>query len=161
MGRQRSLMDKTFRQSQGLGDPKDGGAKGLSDQQGQLRGDLDKMLKGTPGQNDLGRAEGMMGEAQKALGFGDFPRAGTMQKQILDALRKGADWLAGIAGKGAIRSGGKRANKAQARAAICKIPDASVLQRARDILKELRKRAGEQGRPKEELDYIDRLLKQF
>ena len=42
-----------------------------------------------------------------------------------------------------------------------RIPDASVLQRARDILNELRKRAGEQGRPKEELDYIDRLLKQF
>jgi hypothetical protein len=36
-----------------------------------------------------------------------------------------------------------------------------VLQRARDILNELRKRAGEQKRPKEELDYIDRLLKQF
>jgi hypothetical protein len=42
-----------------------------------------------------------------------------------------------------------------------KIPDAAVLQRARDILMELRKRAGQQGRPKEELDYIDRLLKQF
>ena len=36
-----------------------------------------------------------------------------------------------------------------------------MLQRARDILNELRKRAGEQGRGKEELDYIDRLLKQF
>ena len=42
-----------------------------------------------------------------------------------------------------------------------KIPDASVLQHARDILLELRRRAGQQGRPKQELDYIDRLLKQF
>ncbi len=42
-----------------------------------------------------------------------------------------------------------------------KIPDKSTLERAREILKELRKRAAERGRPKEELDYIDRLLKQF
>ena len=42
-----------------------------------------------------------------------------------------------------------------------KLPDASDLKRARGILLELRRRAGERGRPKEELDYIDRLLKQF
>jgi len=35
------------------------------------------------------------------------------------------------------------------------------LQRARAILEELRKRAAQPGRPKEELDYIDRLLRQF
>jgi len=42
-----------------------------------------------------------------------------------------------------------------------KVPDKSTLERARNILKELRRRAEERGRPKEELDYIDRLLKQF
>ena len=42
-----------------------------------------------------------------------------------------------------------------------KVPDESDLQRAREILKELRKRAAERGRPQQELDYIDRLLKQF
>ena len=42
-----------------------------------------------------------------------------------------------------------------------KVPDKSDLQRAREILQELRKRAAERGRPQEELDYIDRLLKQF
>ncbi|MGZ5936360.1 MAG: DUF4175 family protein, partial [Rhizomicrobium sp.] len=30
-----------------------------------------------------------------------------------------------------------------------------------NILLELRRRAGERGRPQQELDYIDRLLKQF
>lgn len=42
-----------------------------------------------------------------------------------------------------------------------KIPTDSELQRARDILNELRKRAGQFNRPEEELDYIERLLKQF
>jgi hypothetical protein len=34
-------------------------------------------------------------------------------------------------------------------------------QRSREILEELRRRAGESERPKPELDYIDRLLRQF
>ena len=34
-------------------------------------------------------------------------------------------------------------------------------QKSREILDELRRRAGEQQRPKEELDYIDRLLKTY
>jgi uncharacterized protein (TIGR02302 family) len=42
-----------------------------------------------------------------------------------------------------------------------KIPDLSPLQRAREILDELRRRAGERFRPEIELDYIERLLKRF
>lgn len=42
-----------------------------------------------------------------------------------------------------------------------KIPDRDTLARARSILEELRRRAAERGRPKEELDYYDRLLKEF
>ncbi|HEX3861002.1 MAG TPA: TIGR02302 family protein [Stellaceae bacterium] len=42
-----------------------------------------------------------------------------------------------------------------------KIPDESVLQKSRQILDELRRRAGERARPEIELDYIDRLLKRF
>jgi hypothetical protein len=34
-------------------------------------------------------------------------------------------------------------------------------QRTRAIQEELRRRGGERTRPQEELDYIDRLLKQF
>ncbi|MGA7675994.1 MAG: DUF4175 family protein [Rhizomicrobium sp.] len=169
MGRQRMLLDKTFRQSQGAGDPKDGGAKGLARQQGQLQSDLDALLKKggkSPSQSDLQRAEKMMGDAAQALGLGDFPRAGTLQKDILDALRKGAEAMAGR-GKAQQSAAGQdplgraAGNRGAGRGGDVRIPDASVLQRARDILNELRKRAGEQGRPKEELDYIDRLLKQF
>jgi hypothetical protein len=42
-----------------------------------------------------------------------------------------------------------------------KIPDNNTLQRVRDILDELRRRAGERDRPQLELDYIDRLLQRF
>ncbi len=42
-----------------------------------------------------------------------------------------------------------------------KIPDQNVLQKSRQILDELRRRAGERFRPAIELDYIDRLLKRF
>jgi hypothetical protein len=42
-----------------------------------------------------------------------------------------------------------------------KIPDRDTLARARSILEELRRRAAERGRPKQELDYYDRLLKEF
>jgi uncharacterized protein (TIGR02302 family) len=42
-----------------------------------------------------------------------------------------------------------------------KIPDENILQKSRQILDELRRRAGERFRPVIELDYIDRLLKRF
>ena len=42
-----------------------------------------------------------------------------------------------------------------------KIPDENILQKSRQILDELRRRAGERSRPVIELDYIDRLLKRF
>ncbi len=42
-----------------------------------------------------------------------------------------------------------------------KIPDQNILQKSREILDELRRRAGQRSRPVIELDYIDRLLKRF
>jgi hypothetical protein len=42
-----------------------------------------------------------------------------------------------------------------------KIPDENILQKSRQILDELRRRAGERTRPRIELDYIDRLLQRF
>jgi uncharacterized protein (TIGR02302 family) len=42
-----------------------------------------------------------------------------------------------------------------------KIPDENILQKSRQILDELRRRAGERSRPIIELDYIERLLKRF
>ena len=170
MGKQRLLLDKTFRQDQGTGDPKDGGAKGLSKQQGQLHGDLGNLQKQFggkkgPAQTHLDEAGRLMDDAEQALAMSDFGRATTLQKDVLDALRKSADAVAHSAGQGQQQGaqdplGRETVNRGRGGGNL-KIPDASVLQRARDILMELRKRAGQQGRPKQELDYIDRLLKQF
>mgnify|MGYP001241292824 CR=1 FL=1 len=42
-----------------------------------------------------------------------------------------------------------------------KVPDIGDLQRAREILEELFRRAGERARPILELDYLERLLRRF
>ena len=42
-----------------------------------------------------------------------------------------------------------------------KVPPEIDVQRARRIIEELRKRFGDMGRPQEELDYIERLLKDY
>jgi hypothetical protein len=42
-----------------------------------------------------------------------------------------------------------------------KVPDEIDVQRARRVLEELRRRLGEPERPRLELDYIERLLRDF
>ena len=41
------------------------------------------------------------------------------------------------------------------------VPDAGVMKRARELMDEIRRRAGERTRPEEELDYLRRLLERF
>jgi hypothetical protein len=41
------------------------------------------------------------------------------------------------------------------------VPDASVMKRARELMDEIRRRAGERTRSSEELDYLERLLERF
>ena len=177
MGRQRQLLDKSYRQGQGAGDPKDGGAKGLAQQQGKLREDLDKITKGLGAQNllqpgPLGEAGKQMGDAQNQLGSGAFDSAGEAQKNALEAMRQASKALAQEMMKRSGQGGAEQegnddplgravGSKGGIDGGNVKIPDQSQLARARSILEELRKRASEQGRPKEELDYIDRLLKEF
>jgi uncharacterized protein (TIGR02302 family) len=171
MGRQRELLDKTYRQQQGAGDPKDGGAKGLAQQQGKLKDDLDKALKGLGGQkapDSLGHAGHAMGSALDQLGQNSLEGAGQAQKDALEDLRNGTGDLARklMAQQGNGQQGSNedplgRQGRGFSTGDGVKVPDQSTLARARNILQELRKRAAEQGRPKRELDYIDRLLKQF
>ncbi|MBV8976421.1 MAG: TIGR02302 family protein [Alphaproteobacteria bacterium] len=175
MGKQRGLVDKTFRQGQGKGDPKDGGPKGLAGQQRALRDQLDKIMKGLGGQKlevpkTLGDAGKSMGQAQGELDQQDLPNAGIDERQALDALRKTAGDLAKQLmqrskgegqGDGTDPLGRAQGTDGNALGGNVKVPSQSDLQRAREILKELRRRAGERGRSQQELDYIDRLLKQF
>jgi uncharacterized protein (TIGR02302 family) len=167
MGEQRGLIDKTFRQKLGQGDPKDGGAKGLGKQQGQLEDQLQALRKslGRGQEGKLPSAGKSMGQAQKNLGEGDLDNAGAAQKEALEELRQTADALARKLAQDRQGPSGEedplgRATGAGTGNAI-KIPQASDLARARAILQELRKRAAERGRSQQELDYIDRLLKQF
>jgi hypothetical protein len=115
-----------------------------------------------------------MGSAQNQLGSGTFDGAGDAQKNALDDMRKAAGDLAKSLmeqkGQGQGQGESHEGEDPLGRAAGgigpdlgggVKIPDQSALQRARSILQELRKRAAERGRPQQELDYIDRLLKEF
>ena len=61
----------------------------------------------------------------------------------------------------AIRWAGRSDRKVPISAPPCKVPDEIDVQRAREILEELRRRLGEQPRPTIELDYIERLLRRF
>jgi uncharacterized protein (TIGR02302 family) len=174
IGRQRQLLDKSFREGQGAGDPRDGGGKGLSTQQGKLREDLGRIEKGLgqqklPGADRLGEAEREMGNAENALGAHAFDQAGQAQKNALEALKEGAGQLAQeMMKKSGPNNGNDPPNEdplGRAEGAVggagsdTKLPNQSELQRARAILEELRRRAAQPGRPKQELDYIDRLLR--
>lgn len=166
MGKQRSLLDKTMRQRQGNGDPKDGGPQGLSKQQGALKKELDQTLNSLDPKTKqaLGEAGKAMENAQRALGQQDLDNAGNEQKNALDALRKGADALAALQSgqKAGQQAGGDDPlGRSEGANGGVKLPGATDMARARAILQELRKRAGERGRPQQELDYIDRLLREF
>ncbi|HEY0266613.1 MAG TPA: DUF4175 family protein, partial [Rhizomicrobium sp.] len=165
MGKQRSLLDKTFRQSQGQADPKDGGAQGLAKQQQDLQKELQDSLKGMDGKSaeKMREAGKAMGDAQNSLGRKDLANAGSAQNQALDALRKGAQELAQEGQNG--KTGGKEDPLGRGPSPLgnsgVKIPGATDLARAREILQELRRRAAEMNRPQQERDYLDRLLKAF
>ena len=166
MGQQRSLLDKTFRQQQGKGDPKDGGAQGLANQQQKLQQQLQDAMKGTDPQlsQKMKDAAQAMQQSQDALRKGDLDNARNAQQKALQSLSQAAQQLAEQAKKegGQTAKDGDPLGRAQADPGrSVKIPDADTLAKARAILEELRKRAGEMRRPQEERDYIDRLLKSF
>jgi uncharacterized protein (TIGR02302 family) len=168
MGKQRALLDKTFRQQQGQADPKDNGTQGLQKQQNDLEKELQDSLKGMDGKSaqKLREAGKAMGDAQSALGQKDLSNAGSSQNQALDALRAGAQALADEAQQGTGRqAGGPEDPLGRSASSLgnsgVKIPGATDLARARQILEELRRRAAQMNRPQQERDYLDRLLKAF
>jgi uncharacterized protein (TIGR02302 family) len=177
IGRQRQLLDKSLRQGEGAGDPKEGGGKGLANQQGKLHEDLDRLLKGLHGRklsgaDKFGQAGQAMGDAHDALGRQDFGSASDAQKNALEALKQAAGQLAqqmmqqnGQGQTGQAQQAqdplGRSTGENGGVGSDTKLPAASALQRARQILEELRHRAAQPGRSRQELDYIDRLLREF
>jgi uncharacterized protein (TIGR02302 family) len=158
--------------------------------QEELRNALSRILQGIgemSGQipDQLGEAELGMRSAAGALQQGDDRAAADAQGKALDALRKGArqfmDQLAsqaqnqggqGIQGQasGQGRPGERGTDPFGREGSIgnqvgnsgdVKVPTRSEVQRARDVLDELRRRAADRNRPPEEMDYLQRLLRRF
>ncbi len=129
----------------------------------------------------LGDAGEAMSEAERELGQGESGDAVDSQGRALEAMRKGAQGLAQqMQQNGANRGRDGRPGRGRMEAEqntdplgrplrgrdfgddrSVKVPDEIDAQRARRILEELRKRYGESSRPQLELDYIERLLKDF
>ncbi len=150
----------------------------LQEGQGDLARKLQQLLKrleqaGADPGSELGEAGDAMGQAGEALGRGQPGDAVGAQGQALDRLRKGAEQLAreqngeGEAGDGPGQPGASRATDPLGRpqnadntdnTTVRGVPDEFDLQRARRVFEELRKRLGEQERPRQERDYLERLL---
>ena len=113
----------------------------------------------------MGAAGSAMDRAQQSLGQKNLDNAGNEEKNALDALRQGAEALAkeaqGQNGNQQKSDADPLGRAADRHRREHQVPGVSDLARAREILQELRKRAGERGRPQQELDYYDRLLKEF
>ncbi len=141
--------------------------------------------QGQDGQQDggdsLGDADSAMGDAGSQLGQGNADSAVDSQGRALDALRKGAQSLAQSMqpGEGQDNGPGNRMGRQQNSGnttdplgrplngrewsddLTVKIPGEIDVQRVRRILEELRRRLADPQRPQIELDYIERLLKDY
>ncbi|HYC05235.1 MAG TPA: TIGR02302 family protein [Azospirillaceae bacterium] len=160
---------------------------GMAGRQEALRRELGELMRrfGEAGGEipaPLGKAERSMKDAGQALQQGDPDRAVPPQGQAVEALRQGMQSMQEQmqrqmqAQQRGMRPGQQaRPGQRQGRDPLgrplpgagpfdtetVKIPEEGDLQRAREILEELRRRSGDPDRPRQELDYIDRLLKRF
>lgn len=157
---------------------------GNAAEQRQLRRELGELMLRMNGflgaiPAPLGEADQAMRGAAEALGEGRRADALTDQTQAADALASSLNaagqamaqrlgQMIGISGEGGDGEGGSgdifgRSPDGQRGFATgpLAIPERAELQRAHEILEELRRRAAERFRPGPELDYIDRLLRRF
>ncbi len=132
--------------------------------------------------DSLGRADESMGDATESLGGKDADSAVDSQGRALDALRRGAQSLAQQLqqqmgqGPGPFQPGRIGRGRAQQDTdplgrplrgrdygddTTVKVPGEIDVQRARRILEELRRRFADPQRPQLELDYIERLLRDY
>jgi uncharacterized protein (TIGR02302 family) len=156
------------------------GQKGQQGEKGQ--GEKGQGEQGDGDMDQLGSAGDAMGQAEGELGDGDAEGAVGSQGKALEAMRKGAQGMAQQMqqGQGQGPGPGQPGRNGRQRAengtdplgrpmrgrdygddVTVKVPGEIDAQRARRVLEELRKRFGESMRPQLELDYIERLLKDF
>ena len=166
---------------QGQQGEREEGAGGLSDRQralrerlGRLQQELKELGMQAPGQ--LEGAEGSMERAEGALRNGDLGRGADQETRALEQLRQGArDMAQQMLRQMPSRYGMMNGNRSELDpmgrppqrtdgpdlGTSVKVPDEIDVQRAREILEELRRRLGETTRPPLELEYLERLLKRF
>lgn len=173
------LLEQLRQRGMGQQGQKGKGPQGDGQEQGQ-QGDQDG--NGQDGMGQLGDAGDAMGEAEGSLGDGDADGAVDSQGRALEAMRKGAQGMAQQMQQGQGQGMGPNGQPGRGRQRAeqntdplgrplrgrdygddnqVKVPGEIDAQRARRILEELRKRFGESSRPQLELDYIERLLKDF
>lgn len=149
----------------------------LDFRQGRLREKLDSLKRRSgspeaPAPKSLAEAEEAMRQAEQSLRQGDDSAAVEAQGRALDGLRKGAGELAKQAQRG---EGGEGDDEGQAgkgrgmrgqngegpfgQANRANNVDATATQKARKVLEELRRRLSDPSRAREELDYLERLIK--
>jgi uncharacterized protein (TIGR02302 family) len=151
---------------------------GLSNRQGAIRDRLDGLLEqlrtlGAKPPDQLEGAGQAMREAEKALDDENLGRAVQQQTLALDRLRQGTQSvaeqmlqsMASRMGQGGQRNkdpfGRPERTQGPDLGTSVKVPDEIDIQRAREILEELRRRLSEPTRPMLELDYLERLIQQF
>lgn len=148
----------------------------LSGRQGALRDELDRLMQalrefGQNGNREFDGAGRAMDRAREALEGENLDEATEEQSQALEQLRRGAqsmteEMLRGSNGQQGTRLGRNMrdplnrplGNEGDPNGFV-EIPRDIEVQRAREILDELRRRLGESTRPLLELDYLERLLK--
>ncbi len=173
--KQRELLDRTYRR---LRDGSPGTAPDEAGMQEKLRRELGGMMlkmDALTGKipKSAGQAERAMKAAREALRRGNLKGAVAAQGKALEHLRNTREGMGralsramgAIPGRGRAMPGGRdpfgRENMGQSPEGPVKIPDADQRRRAREILDELRRRAGDRRRSREERDYIERLLRRF
>ncbi|MDH6257221.1 TIGR02302 family protein [Bradyrhizobium sp. BR13661] len=159
------------------------GQKGQKGQPGDPGQDGDQDADQGDDEGGLDSADNAMGDAGSKLGDGNADGAVDSQGKALEAMRKGAQKMAEAMqqgdGDGQGDGPGNRAGRQQSGGNqtdplgrplhgrefgddyTVKIPGEIDVQRVRRILEELRRRLGDPSRPQIELDYIERLLKDF
>jgi uncharacterized protein (TIGR02302 family) len=175
--RLKKLQQELAKRGMGPGQRGEKGNRGEQGQQGQQGEQGD-------GEDGLGEADNAMGDAGGRLGEGNADGAVDSQGKALEALRKGAQSLAEAMqqgdGEGQGDGPGNRAGRQQSGGNesdplgrpllhgrefgddyTVKIPGEIDVQRVRRILEELRRRLADPQRPQIELDYLERLLKDY
>jgi DNA anti-recombination protein RmuC len=145
----------------------------LKDRLGKLQQQMREKGAGGGSPNQLSQAEKAMEDAENALEQGDLDEATQQQGRALEQMRQGAQSMAQEMMRNMPQRYGQsgdtprdplgRPQRSQGPdlGTSVKVPDQIDIQRAREILEELRRRLGESTRGTQELDYLERLLRRF